>query len=66
LDGTVISDIEGGEVTIDNLKSTLKSERKALSTLASNLYYKYITFKFIFILKNDLSRWKKIDIEVKL
>ncbi|KAG4982687.1 hypothetical protein JHK85_028167 [Glycine max] len=37
LDGTVISDIEGGEVTIDNLKSTLKSERKALSTLYAEL-----------------------------
>ena len=37
MDGTVISDIEGGEVTIDNLKSTLKSERKALSTLYAEL-----------------------------
>ena len=37
MDGTVISGIEGGEVTIDTLKSTLKSERKALSTLYAEL-----------------------------
>ena len=37
LDGSVISDIEGGEVTIDKLKSALKSERKALSTLYAEL-----------------------------
>ena len=33
----MISDIEGGEVTIDKLKSALKSERKALSTLYAEL-----------------------------
>ncbi|KAK7283988.1 hypothetical protein RIF29_13739 [Crotalaria pallida] len=37
LDGSVISDIECGEVTIDKLKSALKSERKALSTLYAEL-----------------------------
>ncbi|KAL2343530.1 hypothetical protein Fmac_004815 [Flemingia macrophylla] len=33
LDGSAMSDIECGEVTIDKLKAALKSERKALSTL---------------------------------
>ncbi|TKY59790.1 Myosin-binding protein 2 [Spatholobus suberectus] len=33
LDGSVISDIEGGDVTVEKLKAALKSERKALSTL---------------------------------
>ncbi|KAK7399914.1 hypothetical protein VNO78_11110 [Psophocarpus tetragonolobus] len=37
LDGSVISDMEGGEVTIEKLKAALKSERKALSTLYSEL-----------------------------
>lgn len=33
LDGSVTSDLECGEVTIEKLKAALKSERKALSTL---------------------------------
>ncbi|CAI8617272.1 unnamed protein product [Vicia faba] len=37
LDGSVISDIECGEVTLDKLKSALKSERKALKTLYAEL-----------------------------
>ncbi|KAJ1430588.1 GTD-binding domain [Sesbania bispinosa] len=37
LDGSVISDIECGELTIEKLKSALKSERKALKTLYAEL-----------------------------
>ncbi|XP_061373806.1 myosin-binding protein 2 [Gastrolobium bilobum] len=37
LDGSVISDIEYGELTIEKLKSALKSERKALSTVYAEL-----------------------------
>ncbi|XP_068659572.1 myosin-binding protein 3-like [Aristolochia californica] len=37
LDGSVISDIEVGEVTIDRLKTALKAERKALCALYSEL-----------------------------
>lgn len=37
LDGSVISDIECGEVTFEKLKSALKSERKALKTLYAEL-----------------------------
>ncbi|OIW19139.1 hypothetical protein TanjilG_03629 [Lupinus angustifolius] len=37
LDGRVMSDIECGEVTIEKLKSVLKSERKALNTLYAEL-----------------------------
>ncbi|CAL0324852.1 unnamed protein product [Lupinus luteus] len=37
LDGSVMSDIEYGEVTIEKLKSALKSERKFLSTLYAEL-----------------------------
>ena len=37
LDGSVISDIECGELTIEKLKAALKSERKALSTLYAEL-----------------------------
>ncbi|KAK7368537.1 hypothetical protein VNO80_10564 [Phaseolus coccineus] len=37
LDGSVISDIESGEVTMEKLKAALKSERKALSTLYAEL-----------------------------
>ncbi|XP_068662279.1 myosin-binding protein 3-like [Aristolochia californica] len=37
LDGSVISDIEAGEVTIDRLKVALKAERKGLCALYSEL-----------------------------
>ncbi|XP_027341764.1 myosin-binding protein 2 [Abrus precatorius] len=37
LDGSVISDIECGELTVEKLKAALKSERKALSTLYAEL-----------------------------
>ncbi|CAL0329775.1 unnamed protein product [Lupinus luteus] len=36
-DGSVASDLECGEVTMEKLKSALKSERKALSTLYAEL-----------------------------
>ncbi|KAG2708380.1 hypothetical protein I3760_05G190200 [Carya illinoinensis] len=37
LDGSVISEIEGGELTIEKLKSALKAERKALYALYGEL-----------------------------
>jgi len=37
LDGSVVSDMECGEVTMEKLKAALKSERKALSTLYAEL-----------------------------
>ncbi|KAJ7954262.1 myosin-binding protein 2 [Quillaja saponaria] len=37
LDGSFISDLEGGEVTIEKLKSALRSERKALNDLYTEL-----------------------------
>ncbi|KAI4357609.1 hypothetical protein L6164_001547 [Bauhinia variegata] len=37
LDGSVISDLECGEITVEKLKSALKAERKALKTLYAEL-----------------------------
>ncbi|KAI4313754.1 hypothetical protein L6164_026709 [Bauhinia variegata] len=37
LDGSVMSDVESGEITTDKLKSALKAERKALNTLYAEL-----------------------------